>query len=226
MGMLREHPLSPWLGALGLHALLLLALQASAGAPVTPPTPLITEVVALAPEAAPTPPAPEPKPKPTQPQAKPEPVKRQAAAPTPRPVSAPLTPSASPLAQGPSASKDADPTPPAPAAKPTAATGEPGPAKETPPSFSAAYLSNPEPAYPAASLELGESGNVLLRVAVSAEGQPTSVEISRSSGYGRLDRAALSAVKRWRFTPARRGSEAVAGVVLVPINFQIKQQQG
>jgi protein TonB len=116
--------------------------------------------------------------------------------------------------------------PPAPAAKPTAATGEPGPAKETPPSFSAAYLSNPEPAYPAASLELGESGNVLLRVAVSAEGQPTSVEISRSSGYGRLDRAALSAVKRWRFTPARRGSEAVAGVVLVPINFQIKQQQG
>ena len=174
--------------------------------------------------AAPTPPAPEPKP--TQPQAKPEPVKRQAAAPKPRPVSAPLTPSASLLAQGPSASKDADPTPPAPAAKPTAATGEPGPAKETPPSFSAAYLSNPEPAYPAASLELGESGNVLLRVAVSAEGQPTSVEISRSSGYGRLDRAALSAVKRWRFTPARRGSEAVAGVVLVPINFQIKQQQG
>lgn len=224
MGMLREHPLSPWLGALGLHALLLLALQASAGSPVTPPTPLITEVVALAPEAAPTPPAPEPKP--TQPQAKPEPVKRQAAAPKPRPVSAPLTPSASSLAQGPSASKDADPTPPAPAGKPTAATGEPGPAKETPPSFSAAYLSNPEPAYPAASLELGESGNVLLRVAVSAEGQPTSVEISRSSGYGRLDRAALSAVKRWRFTPARRGSEAVAGVVLVPINFQIKQQQG
>ena len=58
-------------------------------------------------------------------------------------------------------------------------------------------MSNPEPAYPAASLELGESGNVLLRVAVSAEGQPTSVEISRSSGYGRLDRAALSAVKRF-----------------------------
>lgn len=217
--MLRQHPLTPWLGALGLHALLLVMLQTRTE-PTQPPVPQMTEVVMLAAEAAPTPPAPAPAPA----QARPEPQPRQALAPKPRP-SSPLTPSRSPLAQGPSVAQDStpDPAPLAPpAAKPTPASGEPGPVKETPPAFSAAYLSNPEPSYPSASLELGESGTVLLRVAVSAEGQPTSVEVARSSGFGRLDRAALSAVKRWRFTPARRGSEAVAGVVLVPINFQIK----
>ncbi len=218
MAMLRQHPLIPWLGALGLHALLLTMLQTRAE-PTQPPAPQMTEVVMLAAEAAPTPPTPAPA------QARPQPQPRQAQAPKPRP-SSPLTPSRSPLAQGPSVAQDSlpDPAPAtAPAAKPTPASGEPGPVKETPPAFSAAYLSNPEPSYPPASLELGESGAVLLRVAVSADGQPTSVEVARSSGFGRLDRAAVAAVKRWRFTPARRGSEAVAGTVLVPINFQIKQ---
>lgn len=102
----------------------------------------------------------------------------------------------------------------------TAATGA-----TTPPSFSAAYLSNPEPTYPSASLELGESGQVLLRVVVSAEGRALSVELAKSSGFARLDRAARQAVKQWRFAPARRGSEAVEGVVLVPIQFQIKRQE-
>lgn len=217
--MLRQHPLTPWLGALGLHALLLVMFQTRAD-PTQPPVPLVTEVVMLAAEAAPTPPAPAPK----QPQVRPEPQPSKPLA-KPRP-SAPLTPSRSPLAQGPSVAQDSSPDPaPAtpPAAKPTPASGEPGPEKETPPAFSAAYLSNPEPSYPPASLELGESGGVLLRVVVSADGQPTSVEVARSSGFGRLDRAAVAAVKRWRFTPARRGSEAMAGTVLVPINFQIKQ---
>lgn len=105
-------------------------------------------------------------------------------------------------------------------AQPAATTGA-----TTPPSFSAAYLSNPEPTYPQASLELGESGRVLLRVVVSAEGMALSVELAKSSGFARLDRAARQAVKQWRFAPARRANEAVEGVVLVPIHFQIKKQE-
>ena len=58
--MLRQHPLTPWLGALGLHALLLVMFQTRAD-PTQPPVPLVTEVVMLAAEAVPTPPAPAPK---------------------------------------------------------------------------------------------------------------------------------------------------------------------
>lgn len=63
-------------------------------------------------------------------------------------------------------------------------------------------------------------------MAVDASGAPSQVEIAESSGFTRLDRAALSAVKRWRFVPARRGSEAVAGRVIVPIHFNLKTLEG
>lgn len=219
--MLRTHPTTPWLGALGLHALIVLALQASASPPVTPPRPRITQVIALAPASAPAPAAPVPAPA-TRP---PTPARQQTVRPRPHPDK-PVKPGMLPLTQGQHATAtDAEPTPAATTGPTASERGhEPDLARDTPPSFSAAYLSNPEPAYPSASLELGESGSVLLRVAVDADGRPISVDIARSSGYGRLDRAALSAVRHWRFSPARRGSEAIAGVVLVPIHFQIRQQ--
>lgn len=91
------------------------------------------------------------------------------------------------------------------------------------PSFHANYLNNPRPPYPPSSLALAEEGTVLLRVQVSREGEAADVALARSSGYPRLDAAALSTVKRWRFVPARLGNEAVAGTVLVPVNFSIKK---
>ncbi|HRE87047.1 MAG TPA: TonB family protein, partial [Accumulibacter sp.] len=49
--------------------------------------------------------------------------------------------------------------------------------------FDADYLRNPHPLYPAASRRLGEEGRVVLRVTVSAEGLPVSVEIKQASGF-------------------------------------------
>ena len=63
----------------------------------------------------------------------------------------------------------------------------------------------------------------LNRVAVSPDAGPPARLGHRAE---RLDRAALSAVKRWRFVPARRGSEAVAGRVIVPIHFNLKTLEG
>jgi len=88
--------------------------------------------------------------------------------------------------------------------------------------FDADYLSNPKPAYPLASRRLGEEGKVVLRVHVSADGAPMNVEIKCPSGFARLDEAAKSAVERWRFVPARRGDEAVASWVAVPIIFSLR----
>jgi protein TonB len=91
-----------------------------------------------------------------------------------------------------------------------------------PPRFDADYLSNPAPVYPSASRRLREQGLVLLRVRVTDEGQAAQVLVERTSGSDRLDRAAVQAVERWRFVPARRGAESIEAWVLVPIEFELK----
>lgn len=116
-----------------------------------------------------------------------------------------------------------DPVPqpavPAPAAPVAAA---PAPAPLVPPRFDAAYLDNPPPAYPAMARRLREEGRVLLRVLVTADGRAGSIEVATSSGSERLDQAALDAVRRWRFVPAKRGDAAVAAHVIVPISFALE----
>ncbi len=90
------------------------------------------------------------------------------------------------------------------------------------PRFDAAYLQNPPPVYPALARRMGEQGRVLLRVLVTAEGAAERVELKASSGAHRLDRAALDAVQRWRFVPARQGDRAVSAWVVVPISFSLE----
>ncbi len=91
-----------------------------------------------------------------------------------------------------------------------------------PPRFDAAYLQNPPPDYPSLSRRLGEEGRVLLRVLISPEGLPRDIQLQTSTGYPRLDQAALQTVRRWRFVPAMRGDEALAAWVLVPIRFNLE----
>ncbi len=102
-----------------------------------------------------------------------------------------------------------------------------GPKSETPPDpvpprFSADYLNNPAPPYPALSRSLGEKGRVLLRVLVNAEGHPEGIQVNRSSGFSRLDSAAREAVAQWRFVPAKLGDRSVRAWVIVPIVFTLR----
>ncbi|MGJ8620191.1 MAG: energy transducer TonB [Methylophilaceae bacterium] len=87
------------------------------------------------------------------------------------------------------------------------------------PKFGVAYLNNPAPNYPRLSRRIGEEGRVLLKVLVSEQGAANAVEIDKSSGFARLDQSAVDAVKRWKFVPARKGTQALSAYVLVPINF-------
>lgn len=221
-------------GTLFLHGALLLALWQTATSRITaaPAMPQATQVELLSLNMPPAPAAPTPAPAPATPQ-KPAASRLQTATKPPRPETSPRSQTAPNTADSPapaeSSSNTRTSTPVASAAP--AASGNPrgtpdGSAHEAPPSFTAEYLANPAPAYPPLSQELGESGQVRLRVAVDASGAPSQIEIAESSGFTRLDRAALSAVKRWRFVPARRGSEAVAGRVIVPIHFNLKTLQG
>jgi protein TonB len=91
------------------------------------------------------------------------------------------------------------------------------------PKFDANYLNNPKPPYPSLSRRLGEEGVVLLRVYVDVTGQPEQIQMAKSSGFERLDAAALQAVARWKFVPARQGKITVAAWVQVPISFQLRR---
>jgi protein TonB len=88
-------------------------------------------------------------------------------------------------------------------------------------SFDAAYLNNPAPAYPLISRRQGESGKVLLLVQVTPHGTAALVELKQSCGFPRLDEAALEAVRKWHFVPARHGDVAVAASVVVPLSFKL-----
>jgi len=92
----------------------------------------------------------------------------------------------------------------------------------TPPSYRAAYLSNPAPRYPDAARRSGEQGMVTLRVQVARDGAASRVAVEKSSGSPHLDAAALEAVKAWRFAPARQGGNAVESWMLVPIVFRLE----
>lgn len=83
----------------------------------------------------------------------------------------------------------------------------------------AVAVHSPPPDYPARSLRRGDSGEVLVRVLVGADGQPRQVEVARSSSHRALDQAAVRAVRRWRFEPATRQGQRVSQVVHVPVSF-------
>ncbi len=92
---------------------------------------------------------------------------------------------------------------------------------EADPIFDAQYLNNPTPIYPRLARSANIQGKVLLNVVVKADGNPTSVEVSRSSGSSLLDNAAIDAVKKWHFIPARKKGRAIEASVVVPIDFKI-----
>jgi periplasmic protein TonB len=83
-------------------------------------------------------------------------------------------------------------------------------------------ISKPSPDYPADALRNNETGTVVVRIEVGADGTPTDVTLARRSGSRSLDRAAIKAAKRWRFRPAQRGGQAVAGAVEVPMAFSLE----
>ncbi|MEJ5234131.1 MAG: TonB family protein, partial [Geminicoccaceae bacterium] len=94
-----------------------------------------------------------------------------------------------------------------------------------PPGFAPGSADNPLPRYPTVARRRGIEGTVTLEVKVSASGLAEQVVLARSSGSALLDEAALEAVRRWRFRPARRGGEAVPGVVTVPITFRLLEPE-
>ena len=115
--------------------------------------------------------------------------------------------------------------PPPPVAAPQAATpapvAPPAPRVELP-SSDADYLQNPKPAYPPMSKRIGEQGKVVVRVLIGVDGVAQKAEIRTSSGFDRLDQAALATSLRWRYVPGKRGGVPETMWFSVPINFVLE----
>ena len=206
--------------AVGIHVLaagLLLAYE-PARTMLIKAAPIMVELLA--------PPAPVQKPEPK--------VEKPAELPKPKPIAkAPPKPVApQPILSAPETAPSPVSAPPQPPAPFVAAAADAAPASApaggkaglpvTEPIFNADYLENPAPAYPAISRRSGEQGKVMLRVLVNPAGRADDVQIRASSGSPRLDEAARATVQRWKFVPAKRGDEAVAAWVLIPINFRLE----
>lgn len=119
-----------------------------------------------------------------------------------------------------------DETRPAPAAPPVAAPLPP-PVAPTAPTAAMEATTDPVPLgrpaapYPADALRNGESGTVLLRVTVGTDGVPYGIALARSSRSRSLDRAAMAAVRTWRFRPATSNGQPVPATVQIPVSYSL-----
>ena len=75
------------------------------------------------------------------------------------------------------------------------------------------------PSYPPLSHRLGEEGKLMLRVELDESGHISVAQVINSSGFKRLDEAALAAVKTWRCNPPRRNGQPVRAIVQQSFNF-------
>lgn len=83
---------------------------------------------------------------------------------------------------------------------------------------------NTPPIYPKDSKLLKEEGTVLLLVLITTDGKVGVVEIKKSSGFQRLDVAAMEAVKLWTFNPATVDGKPVEKWFEIPITFKLKTE--
>ena len=115
----------------------------------------------------------------------------------------------------------AEPAPAAAPVSPAPAPAATAPAERLLPASAVQYLEPPVLVYPRASRRAGEAGRVLLRVFIDEQGLPRQVQVNRSSGFARLDEAAIEALRKARFKPCIADGQPVAGWALVPLTFEL-----
>ncbi len=90
--------------------------------------------------------------------------------------------------------------------------------------YKAAYLQNPKPPYPPLAFRARIEGKVVLIAEVQPDGRAGQVRILESSGNEMLDQSALTTVRQWKFTPARKDGVIITQAVRIPITFSLKNR--
>lgn len=82
--------------------------------------------------------------------------------------------------------------------------------------------SRPKPRYPRLAQRQGIEGAVTVRLRISAAGRVEDVVVVSSEPPGVFDETAVQTARRYRFSPARRGGEAVASTLQQTIRFELQ----
>ncbi len=185
------------------HAALLAALVLFDVIPVTrKPAPVRTVI-----ELVPLPIAPPPPAAPVSAKAPPMETPQPQTLVAPPPIVQTAAPAAVPVPPAP---------PPVPTVVPPAAPATPAagpPAAVSAPTSGVGEFGNEPPRYPPLSLRKREQGMVRLRVVIDAAGRVRDIAVAVSSGFDRLDRAALDGIRRWRFHPGLAAGQPVDGAI-------------
>ncbi len=92
----------------------------------------------------------------------------------------------------------------------------------TPPSTAGKGARITQPEYPPASRRAGEAGSVQLKCYVKEDGRCSEVSIVKSSGFDKLDEAAVKEVQRnWKFVPGREDGKPVAAWHTFAVTFRL-----
>ena len=79
-----------------------------------------------------------------------------------------------------------------------------------------------DPIYPPASRRAGEEGTGVFRVLVDPNGRPQDVQVLTSSGFPRLDEAAVAAIRKWVFSAAVADGKPVQSWTRVKVQFKLE----
>ncbi len=151
-----------------------------------------------------TPPPPPPPPAPQVKQVAPAPVPLIAAAPTPSPAPPEfVVPAPVPVPLLPVIAAPAPPAPPAVQGPP------PAPAVKKIPSSALRYQTQPRLNFPLLSRRSNESGEVIVRIVVDVNGRLKDAWVQKSSGFARIDQAALQDIRSARFAPYMEDGQPV-----------------
>ena len=87
-----------------------------------------------------------------------------------------------------------------------------------------AFLQKAPVRYPLIARRMGRQGTVLLRLTIDEKGKLLGVEVLKDPGCGFAE-SAVEAVKKSRFSPARRNGRPVPSRVTLPIRFVLEESE-
>jgi protein TonB len=207
------------------------ALRRGSGPAVVPVQPPPKPPVVEPPKPPPAPqPVVEPAPVPPEPKAQPEPVA------VPTPAAEPTPPTPSPIAAQPAPAPQQAPSLPSAAAPAPVEDATPGPEEAaavnsvdanadtsrhgvTAP---ASAVGLTQPVYPLYSRRHGEEGTVVMEVEILATDEHGRIEVVQSSGYSRLDRAAVDALNEAKYVAARRAGVPITTTKRFAFTFRLE----
>jgi protein TonB len=112
-------------------------------------------------------------------------------------------------------------TPPSDVPVPASANAISGSQQQGAPAQDLRTANRVDPTYPPASRRAGEQGTVRLKVLVDTSGRASNVAVTQSSGFPRLDQAAVEAVRKWRFVAATDGTNKIQAYTQVAVTFKL-----